>query len=299
METRSVHSPAFFTPPGRPPPPRPTDAPTHMLQLGSDTATRTYSRGQDEHLGEYGPSLRGLVAGSKRPATPDQLLPRPSTADGQLGQHRHSMGLGGPSLPGSLMDVVVLRRQFDGSSGVSLQSTACSFGGGSSASATVADAAAVGGFMRQGPMVSLGLNGSAHDKSRRQSDIHTGAGGGGSSTTALKNRLAQMRQMLEEAKRRIRVLEDARRNDQKLYAKEMQMQADLIRSDAAAEIRRLKERTKINSGALLCSPPPTCTLIHGTDIDRAPVQLVRCSLCRGMCFNPLSVCLAAQVSSSG
>ena len=63
---------------------------------------------------------------------------------------------------------------------------------------------------------------------------------GGASTTALKNRLMQMRQMLEEARRRIRVLEDAWRNDQKLFADEMQMQADLMQDEFADEVRKLK-----------------------------------------------------------
>eukprot|EP01052_Picozoa_sp_SAG31_P020325 SAG31_NODE_1522_length_8012_cov_6.903336_8_plen_284_part_00 len=231
-----------------------------MLQLGTETATHTYSRGADAAARDFGPSLRGILVppsalAQKRPSTPDHFQPQHLSSPTSEGSHNGfhhgggSIGAAGPALPSGLMDVVVLRRQFDGNSGVSLRSTACSFGAQDARPATSdgrpgGDRPGSVGFVRQGPMVSLGLRADApHDRSRRDS----GSGVSGS-TTALKNRLAQMRQMLEEAKRRIRVLEDARRNDQKLYAEEMQMQADMIRADAAAEIRRLKERTKINSG---------------------------------------------------
>ena len=70
--------------------------------------------------------------------------------------------------------------------------------------------------------------------------------GPGSDTLALKNKLIQNRQMLQEARRRIQMLEDARSNDKERAEMEIAMQVEAVRAEAAVEIRKLKERAKMH-----------------------------------------------------
>ena len=152
----------------------------------------------------------------------DATAPRPSTAPEQ--------GVGDPAAAAAfragttfqlptdrLMDVVVLRRRQDEQSGaVDVQASAGSFNGGSKGIST--SEGSVLEFMRESPLVQLGLrqDGSALPQPKV---VH----GPGSDTLALKNKLIQNRQMLQEARRRIQMLEDARSNDKERAEMEIAM----------------------------------------------------------------------------
>jgi hypothetical protein len=150
-------------------------------------------------------------------------------------------------LPANMMDVVVLRRDV-GDDGVCLQSTAGSFSGaGQSAGLSHAglshDSSGMVNYLREGPLVSIGLR----SESRLQAPAHRlSVPGPGSDLTALKNKLAHSRQMLQEARRRIQVLEQTRQNDAERAQREIHLQVESVRAEAMVEIRKLKERAKMH-----------------------------------------------------
>ena len=190
----------------------------------SRPGSRASSRGGGSAYGE-----------SQRPRTaPDQ------TADGA------SWGGGSSaaspfSLPTDrLMDVVVLRRRMEANGGVQVQASAGSFGGGRAGIAPGVGKGSMLDFMRESPLVRLGLKTDGTNLPRQS------VPGPGSDVLALKNKLGQQRQMLQEARRRIQMLEEARHNDGQRAEMAIAMQVDQVRAEAAVEIRKLKERAKMH-----------------------------------------------------
>lgn len=169
---------------------------------------------------------------------------RPRTAPDQ-----HATGLwAGESTQGApfqlptdrLMDVVVLRRRKEINGGVCVQASAGSFNGGNSG-ISPQEGTGMLDFMRETPLVQLGLRDDGSSLMRP-----TNVPGPGSDVLALKNKLGQSRQMLQEARRRIKMLEDARRNDAERAEMAIAMHVDQARAEAAVEIRKLKERAKMH-----------------------------------------------------
>ena len=240
----------------------PPEEPDVGLRLDNSTATfhqpraaRAKSHGASSSRASSRPSSRASAKasasgwGSSQQGAAavygDATAPRPSTAPEQ--------GVGDPAAAAAfragttfqlptdrLMDVVVLRRRQDEQSGaVDVQASAGSFNGGSKGIST--SEGSVLEFMRESPLVQLGLrqDGSALPQPKV---VH----GPGSDTLALKNKLIQNRQMLQEARRRIQMLEDARSNDKERAEMEIAMQVEAVRAEAAVEIRKLKERAKMH-----------------------------------------------------
>jgi hypothetical protein len=141
------------------------------------------------------------------------------------------------------MDVVVLRRRMEANGGVRVQASAASFNGGNSGISPQlgSGSGSMLDFMRETPLVQLGLREDGSSLPRQ-----TSVPGPGSDVLALKNKLGQSRQMLQEARRRIKMLEDARRNDADRAEIAIAMQVDQVRAEAAVEIRKLKERAKMH-----------------------------------------------------
>ena len=189
------------------------------------------------------PPLRG---NDGRPSSRGESL-RPNTAPDTMPMQdaRASMDRSYPlRLPPNMMDVVVLRREHDQYGGVNLQSTAGSFSGlGQSGVSTDNSMVA---SLREGPLVSIGMSGDVMRPST--SSGRTSLPGPGSSETALKNKLAHSRQMLQEARRRIQVLELSRKKDVERAEHQISLQVEAVRSEAMVEIRKLKERAKMHEG---------------------------------------------------
>jgi hypothetical protein len=170
---------------------------------------------------------------------------RPRTAPDQ---QQSTGGWGAESTAGApfqlptdrLMDVVVLRRRMEGNGGVRVQASAGTFNGGNSG-ISPQDGSGMLDFMRETPLVQLGLRDDGTSLPRQMS-----VPGPGSDVLALKNKLGQSRQMLQEARRRIKMLEDARRNDADRAEMAIAMQVDQVRAEAAVEMRKLKERAKMH-----------------------------------------------------
>eukprot|EP01050_Picozoa_sp_SAG11_P008959 SAG11_NODE_814_length_7033_cov_57.557254_9_plen_289_part_00 len=219
---------------------KPTHTPPPLVMGADEVSFREQQRltgaaGLAGEFGNHGPTLRSLqkpgsmggMGMSRLGRPPSRELARPGSRGSSRGggegarpltapeaaaaaAHGTEGGLGYGRLSASaLSEVVVLRRSTDGNDGVRLQSTACSFGARSQSERRPASQAGGGrassnSFVRQGAVVSLELSSAGQPalgrKLRQQSDLMRGT-----STTGLKNRLAQMRQMLDEARRRIKV----------------------------------------------------------------------------------------------
>eukprot|EP01043_Picozoa_sp_COSAG02_P008012 COSAG02_NODE_249_length_27097_cov_30.179155_1_plen_321_part_00 len=225
-----------------------------LLKL--DNSTATFSRiggsvgggsvsGASSAAGERTQRSRGSSRSSRRSAAAYGESQRPRTAPDQ---QQSTGGWGAESTTGApfqlptdrLMDVVVLRRRMEANGGIRVQASAGTFNGGNSG-ISPQEGSGMLDFMRETPLVKLGLRDDGTSLPR-----HTSVPGPGSDVLALKNKLGQSRQMLQEARRRIKMLEDARRNDADRAEMAIAMQVDQVRAEAAVEIRKLKERAKMH-----------------------------------------------------
>ena len=233
-----------------------------LLKLDNSTATfsRTGGGSQSAASSQGGASVshhsqqrsRASSRGSSRPAgsqyseaqrprtAPDQQFPGGGGGGGGGGWDSTTSGAPFQLPTDRLMDVVVLRRRMEANGGVQVQASAGSFNGGHSG-ISPQDSSGLLDFMRETPLVRLGLRDDGTSLPRQ-----TSIPGPGSDVLALKNKLGQSRQMLQEARRRIKMLEDARRNDSERAEMAIAMQVDQVRAEAAVEIRKLKERAKMH-----------------------------------------------------